>query len=175
MRLAIHLLLFILVVFSTLVSAQERGGAGANEAPYEFGFHVGNFLPNQIDGVTEIMGLGGARGGFRLSPGTYLETGIIAGNGEGVQWKNLHVDVRMNIPVEDLLAVAYVGADSVMYKGANGGEKLIFGGHVGGGVEAHLSGLVWFRADMKFGASPGTSLYIGCGLVFRLGASGSGS
>ncbi len=139
------------------------------DAPIEFGFHLGNLLPNQISGVTEIMGLGGARVGFRLNQGSYVEGGVIAGNGEGVKWKNAHVDIRMDIPIESLTAVAYVGGDSVYFEGVGHASKLIFGGHAGGGLMGHLSGACWWRGDMKFSFSPGTSLYIGVGLVFRLG------
>jgi hypothetical protein len=152
-------------------SAASAPGA---DALYEFGFHLGNLLPNQIGGVTEIMGLGGVRAGVRLSPLSYFEGGFITGNGEGQSWKNVHADFRMDMPVENLLALAYVGADAVYYEGVDSNTQLIFGGHVGGGLQMHLSGTAWCRADMKFGFSPGTSLYIGIGIEWRLGGSGSG-
>lgn len=156
--------------------AAAGGGAGAgagdsaagSDALYEMGFHIGNLLPNQIDGATEIMGLGGIRGGFRFAPLTYAEAGFITGNGEGVEWKNLHVDLRMDIPVENLVALAYVGGDVIYYNGNGTGTRMVFGGHAGGGVHAHLSGIAWVRADMKFGFSPGTSMYFGIGLEFRI-------
>lgn len=150
---------------------------GAN-ATYEVGFHLGSLLPNQINGVTEIMGLGGVRLGARMSPLSYFEAGFITGNGSGQQWKNLHGDFRMDIPIENLVGIAYIGADSIYYTGTTGGTRIIFGGHVGGGVQTHLAGSVWFRGDMKFGFSPGTSLYIGFGIVWRLGdgnSSGGGA
>lgn len=157
---------------------QEKVRPGQN-ALYEFGFHLGNLLPNQIEGMTEIIGLGGGRGSFRIAPETYFEMGMIAGNGEGAQWKDVHADIRMDIPIENLVGLAYIGADTIYYQGVGRSTKLIFGGHAGGGFQAHLSGLVWFRADMKFGFNPGTSLYIGAGFVFRMGdgggAGGAGS
>jgi hypothetical protein len=144
------------------------GAAGSDSAAYEFGFHLGNLLPNQIAGVTEIIGLGGLRAGARIAPLTYAEAGVIMGNGSGVSWKNGHIDVRMDIPVENLVALAYVGADTVYYQGVNGKARLLFGGHAGGGVQTQLTGAVWLRGDMKFSFSPGTSLYVGFGLVFRI-------
>lgn len=145
------------------------GPGGPDKEPgFEFGLHVGKLLPAQIDGVTEIMGLGGARMGFRLNPGTFAEGGIIMGNGEGQEWKNIHASIRMDIPVENLLALAYIGADNYYYKGRTGGQKLVFGGHAGGGFQTHLTGLLWFRGDMKFSFSPGTSLYIGFGFSWRM-------
>lgn len=166
-----------ILIFIGVYAGQAAAQAGAAsvkpqgyDAPVEFGFHLGNLLPNQITGVEEIMALGGVRAGYRLAPESYVEAGFIAGNGEGVEWKNAHLDIRMDIPIENLVAVAYLGGDTNYYKGNAHGGKLIFGGHAGGGVMGHLSGAVWFRGDMKFGFSPGTSLYIGVGLVFRLGA-----
>lgn len=172
--------LTILLAGSTAFAQPDPGGASkpaGSDAPFELGFHLGSLLPDQIDGVTEIMGLGGARMGYKFNPGSYFEGGIITGNGEGVKWKNIHMDVRMDIPVEGLVGIAYVGADSTYYQGAGrSSSKLIFGGHAGGGIMAHVSGSMWFRGDMKFNFSPGTSLYIGAGFVFRLGSdSASGS
>lgn len=176
MKLMRVLAIFIMMGTFNAFAQPSPGGPASKpqgyDAPVEFGFHLGNLLPNQISGVTEIMGLGGARAGFRINPEQYLEGGFITGNGEGVQWKNAHVDVRMDVPVENLVGVAYVGADAVYYQGMGHGDKLIFGGHAGGGLMGHLSGSAWWRGDMKFGFSPGTSLYIGVGLVFRLGAAG---
>ncbi len=169
----------VLILVSALVCtsafAQPEGGAGGDAAGgaekdpvFEAGFHLGSLLPNQIGGVTEIMGLGGARMGLRMAPSQYFEFGMITGNGEGQKWKNIHAAVRMDIPVENMVALAYVGADMVYYSGQGRADKLVFGGHVGGGLQMHLSGSAWFRSDMKFGFSPGTSLYIGFGLSFRL-------
>ncbi|NJL25740.1 MAG: hypothetical protein HC902_11580 [Calothrix sp. SM1_5_4] len=174
--------LFTVLLCASASFAQNSGNNNEDEstkfpgsdAPFEVGFHLGSLLPNQITGVTEIMGLGGGRMGIRLSPQTYFETGFITGNGEDQQWKNVHADLRMDIPVQTLVGVAFVGADTVYYKGRTGGTKLIFGGHAGGGIQTHLAGSAWFRADMKFGFSPGTSLYIGFGFVWRLGSGGAG-
>ncbi len=151
------------------------GGQANTDADFEAGFHLGNLLPDQIDGVTEIMGLGGVRAGMLIAPQTYTEAGLIMGNGEGQKWKNIHLDIRMDIPVESLVGLAYAGADMTYYSGIDTSDKVIFGGHVGGGVQAQVSGSIWFRGDMKFGFSPGTSLYFGFGLMWRLGGGGAGA
>jgi hypothetical protein len=150
---------------------QADGGTdvSGSKALYELGFDLGNLLPNQIDGVSQIMGLGEVRGGVRFAPMSYVEGGLIMGNGNGVQWKNLHVDARMDIPVDNLVGFAYLGVDSTYYRGDNANSHLIFGGHAGGGVQIAIAGDVWIRGDMKFGLSPGNSLYIGLGFVFRFG------
>ena len=161
-------------LFVFLAQAQHQPEAGGEASPatdaamYEGGFHLGNLLPNQIAGVTEIVGLGGVRLGARIAPLTYAEAGLITGNGHGASWKNAHVDVRMDIPVENLVGMAYIGVDTVYYETTSRSAQVLFGGHVGGGLMAHFSGNVWFRGDMKFSFSPGTSLYVGFGLVIRL-------
>lgn len=172
--------LFLCALFMagfTAAAQNDKAGAGTaqgSDAPFEVGLHLGNLLPNQIAGVTEIIGLGGGRVAMRLAPQTYAEAGIIMGNGEGVKWKNIHADLRMDVPIENLVGVAFVGADTIYYRGANqSSDRIIFGGHAGGGVQAHLGGPTWFRADMKFGFSPGTSLYFGFGFQFRLGSGGT--
>lgn len=163
-------------LMGSVAFAQGEGAQGAESSladpPFEFGIHTGNLLPNQINGVTEIMGLGGVRTAFRMSPRSYVEGGFITGNGEGQQWRNIHADIRMDSPVESYLASVYIGGDAVYYKGVGRSEVLNFGGHVGGAVQAQLTSAAWFRADMKFGFSPGTSLYFSLGFVWRLGASG---
>lgn len=166
---------FLILLFAVPAFAQPEAKSESPLAdpPFEFGFHVGNLLPNQIAGVTEIMGLGGARMAMRLSPRSYFEGGFIAGNGEGQQWRNIHADVRIDNPVENLLASVYLGADAIYYTGIGRGEKLVFGGHVGGAVQMPITDSTWFRTDMKFGFSPGTSLYFSLGIVWRLGDSGS--
>jgi len=95
------------------------------------------------------------------------------GNGNGVEWKNYHADLRIDMPIEGVLAMAYLGGDAIYYTGVAKSSKLIFGGHAGGGVKAPISGDTWFRVDMKFGFSPGTSLYIGAGFEFRFGEADS--
>lgn len=166
-----YLILALFALGFQVASAQPEGGgdAGGDKDPvFEAGFHLGNLLPNQITGVTEIMGLGGIRMGYRLNPGSYFETGFITGNGKGQQWKDIHADIRMDIPIENLLASAFIGADNYYYKGRGTGQKLVFGGHAGGAIQAHLSGATWFRTDMRFGFGPGTTLYFGFGFVWRL-------
>lgn len=176
---ATFFLISALCVLALSAHAQNEDGGGSassaqgSDAPFEFGIHAGDLLPNQINGISEIMGLGGVRMGFRLAPQSYVEAGFISGNGSGQEWKNVHADVRMDIPVENLVGIAYVGADANYFKGLGRSTSLIFGGHVGGGIQAHLSGSTWFRTDMKFGFSPGTSLYFGFGLVWRLGSGGA--
>ena len=170
----------LLGFFAGTANAQNSGDGGnvlsqqGSDASYELGLDIGNLFPNQVAGVTEIKGLGGVRTGFRLAPLSYGEFDFVTGNGQGQQWRDLSASVRIDIPVENLMGIAYIGADANYFRGRNDGERLIFGGHAGGGLLAHLGGPCWVRADMKFNVSPGTSLYISLGLTWRLGGGTSG-
>lgn len=161
--------LFILLFISggsAIAQSSESDPTGSN-ITWEWGLHAGNLLPNQIPGLTEITGLGGVRGGYRLAPGAFLESGLATGSGEGATWTNLHLAVRAEIPVETIVGIVFAGVDGIYYQGVGQEKKLFGGGHVGGGVQALLGGSVWFRSNMKFTVNPGTSMYIDFGLMFR--------
>jgi hypothetical protein len=166
------LIVLALLSFSAFGQADAtEGGGGGPPGNYEIGFHLGDLLPNQIQGVSEIMSLGGIRGAYRFAQAGWIETGFMTGNEDGQTWRDLHGDLRMDIPVENLIAFATVGLDAVQYSGPTRSSILNLGGHVGGGIQVPIGGAFLFRSDMKFGFSPGTSLYIGFGLTWRFGDS----
>ncbi len=174
------ILLAVLICFSGSLAAQEP--PDTDKADYtgvnvgtEFGVFIGNLLPNQIGGVTEIHGMGGVRAGYKTGQLTFGEVAFTTGNANGVEWKNLAVSIRTDIPVENLVGSVFLGPDVYYYKPAGSeSTKIIFGGHVGGAVQTIVGRTTWFRFDMKFGLSPGTSMYIGVGFVFRFPGGGSG-
>jgi len=165
---------FVLSEVSYGQEADENEELTGKNVGFEAGFHVGKLLPNQIDGVTEILSLGGINAGFRLSPDSFAQFAFTTGNGSGAEWKNFSAGARLEMPIEMLVGIAYLGVDSTYYKAAGSSDsKLIFGAHTGGGVMSLLGGSTWFRADMKFGVSPGTYLFIGFGFIFRFPGSGT--
>lgn len=167
------LLLATLMMLSVGAWAQNEGGDTGQNIQYEAGALIGSLLPNQISGITEIMGLGGARVGYRLNSSVMGEAGAVMGNGHGAQFKDVFMSFRVDVPVENLVGILYVGPDLVYFRG-NGSKKdaIQIGGHVGGGVMAHAGGSLWVRADMKFNVKPGTSMYLSLSLMFRFGDSG---
>ena len=178
MKLFLPLLYLFLLANPNTSQAQDTDGGAKDSSGknvgFEGGIFLGNLLPDQITGVSEITGLGGARAGYRLGPGTFAEAAFATGNGDGVEWKNFDLDVRMDIPVETLVVIADIGPDVTYYKGNGTSRRMIFGVHVGGGIQTMIGCMTWFRADMKFAASPGTSLFISFGFVFRFPGGGSG-
>ncbi len=168
--------LFLATFISVSADAQETGGSddsGANVG-YEAGFHIGNLLPNQVPGLTEITGMGGLRGGYRVGNFVFLEGGAIRGKGHGAEYTNIDASVRIDYPFENLVAMVFLGPNLTYYKTDTRKALFYGGGHVGGGIQALIGGNVWFRSDMNFSINPGTSLYIGFGFVFRFAGGGAG-
>ncbi len=151
-------------------AAEEAAASQVYNAAFEFGPQMGNILPNQIDGVTEIHPQWGVWTGFGLGGDTTMEFLINAGNGNNVEWSQGSASLRMDFPVETLVGFAYIGADATHFKGSGKAKKLFGGGHVGGGFLTVISRDLWFRVDMKFNVNPGTSLYISSGFIFRFGS-----
>ncbi|MDZ4662152.1 MAG: hypothetical protein SGJ18_11100 [Pseudomonadota bacterium] len=133
----------------------------------EWGFHLGSFLPNQIDGITEILPMWGLRYGFKTKRG-FIEAGADFSKAMGTRFSSLSLGVRGDIPVQSLVGHVSLGLDiHQVIPPDTEHTTYLGGGHVGGGIMALVGGDVWFRTDMKFNFNPGTSLYIGFGFIFR--------
>ena len=168
--------LFLLLLVPLVSFGQEGDQPELLNAAFEAGPFIGNLLPNQIDGVTEIHPQWGWWTGFGLGGAGTAEINITSGNGNGVEWSSLSTSLRMDVPIENLIGIVYIGANVSYYKGVDMPKKLFGGGHVGGGVMTPLSKLLYFRADMKFHVNPGTSLLIMGGFLFRFpGGEGGGA
>jgi hypothetical protein len=60
---------FLLQLSPAGVRAQGSGpDFVGSDTSLEIGFHLGKLLPNLVPGATEILSLGGVRGGFRIGP-----------------------------------------------------------------------------------------------------------
>ncbi len=155
--------------------AQEGQDVTGGNVGSEMGFHVGRLLPDQINGLTEIISGWGVRYGLKTNRG-FIELGGNFHSGEGSTYNTLSVSMRGDIPVESLVAEVFAGIDLVQISTPLMGESSYMGGgHVGGGIMALVGGDVWFRSDMKFNVNPGTSLYIGFGFEIRFAEGGGGA
>jgi hypothetical protein len=152
-------------------SDEEQGGDKSFGTIY--GLHTGPLLPNQIQGMTEIMPTWGARYAFPLRKG-HLELGLANSQSSGTSYYNVSASYRGDVQLEDMFAVLYAGLDTHYWHPPGEAFLTNFGAHVGGGFAAHLSDQLWFRSDMKFNLNPGTALYIGFGLEWREKGGGGG-
>lgn len=153
-----------------LVAGGALAQESANLSPqWEVGAAVGRLLPDQVDGVTEVMSLGGAHLAYRLSPMVYAQSHFLTGNGHGQSWRNLGLSVRLDQELQDFLVSIYGGAQSTLSSGPGVKESNEFGGFVGGGLLMSTGGPTWLKMDMNFGFGPGTTLLISLALLLRFG------
>lgn len=161
---------FLLITPWAMAQPAGAGGdeGGKDASNVEVGFHLGTFIPSQVPGLTEVTGMGGVRGGYRLSSGTVGELGLTMGSGDGASYKNLSLDARFDVPVESFVCFVFIGLGATYYKGVNQDWLLVGGGNLGGGIMTQVGGSSWLRSDMKFMLNPGASLYFNVSLMFRI-------
>jgi hypothetical protein len=145
--------------------AQEAGGADGSE----ISLFLGSMLPNQIDGITEILPLMGGRYGFHTANLGVVELGLTNTHAEGVDFTTLSGSLRADLPaIDQFVGIFYGGIDLNYYRPAGSENRSTDTGlHLGTGLMVHVSDTLWFRTDLKFMASPGTSLSIMAGFLFR--------
>jgi hypothetical protein len=158
--------MFVLVS-PTIAAAQEGGGAGGGGS--EFSVFIGSMLPNQIDGVTEILPVFGGRYGISTARLGVAEFGFGNTHAEGVDFTTFSGSLRADLPaIDQFVGFVYGGVDISYFRPAGSEDrKSDTGLHAGAGLSVHASDTLWFRSDLKFSASPGTSLSLLFGIVFQ--------
>lgn len=152
-------------------SAQASGTYGD-----EISLHVGSLLPNQIEGVTEILPVFGGRYGLGTSFGV-VELGISNVHAQGVDFTTFTGSLKGETFLADQIhGIVYGGLDFNYYRPIDQSDrKTATGVHIGTGLMMHIASTLWLRSELKFMAGPGTSLYLGFGVVFRsAGSTGGG-
>lgn len=157
-------LVLLLTISSSALFAQEdeqneQGGA-------EFGVNLGKLFPNDIDGVTEILPMWGLVFSHKWSRYN-LEYSFVGGGEGDISYGNLGLGLRVDLPVEELVGFVTLGLDGSYLKVGGSNKQFIGGGHLGGGVFSQIDPDIWFRMDMKFTIQPGTSMYLGLGIMIR--------
>lgn len=149
------------MVDSSISNAQEKPD---DKPPMSrFGMHMGNLLPNQIEGISEILPMWGFRYSWPKKK-SLIELGAMNAQSLGVNFNTVELSIRGDIPMEGIFGIVYAGIDVHYYKAPSYTEyRTAGGGHVGGGVVAALGDYLNFRTDMKFNVNPGVALYIGFG------------
>lgn len=166
-RFEVLILLFFFVGLAfpgTQALAQAEGESSGSE----ISLFLGSMLPNQIDGVTEIMPLVGGRFGLNTLAGV-LELGAFNSHAYGVDFTNFDLSVRGDLPVaEGIAAGIYGGLDINWYAPYGSTARLTETGiHLGAAGLMSISSNLWLRGDLKFMGGPGTSLLLLFGIMFR--------
>ena len=165
------------LLISPYVFAQNNAGTRLEKDwGWEFGAHLSTVLPYKIDGVDEIFYTSGARVGGALGSSdiAFWEGVITTGDDEGVKWNQGSLGARIGLPIDSLLAIMFLGVDGTQYEADGADNKLHIGTHFGGGFMTEIAGGIWFRTDMKMVFTPGSTMHINFGFVYRLPRSGGG-
>jgi hypothetical protein len=153
-----------------LIASSGGNYAQAQTGPYgdDVSFFIGHLLPNQIEGVTEILPVFGARYAMPTQAG-FVEFGLGNTHAYGVDFSTLDVSLRGEFPVGDgVAAFMYTGGTLNWYQPQGATKReLETGFHFGAAGVMLVSDTLWLRSDLRFGVGPGTSLSILFGLVFR--------
>ncbi len=138
----------------------------------EIGLHSGPLIMSQVGGVDDILPSWGARLGLLTKMGT-IETDTLFAHAYGVTYYVAGLDYRLDI-INDYIPVHFlIGGRFDYFKPNNEPKFKIAGGwHYGGGVIEQIGGPWAVRGDFKFRFSPGTSIYISLGLMYRFPAGG---
>jgi len=165
-RLASFSLCFLFAAFSFFgaetACAQSEGGTR------DVSLFVGHMLPNQIDGVTEILPIFGGRYTYGTSAGDF-EFSLENAHAEGVSWTSLGLSLRGEGPLAPGISALLYGGPSVHYFRPAGDtiRHFDFGVHFGIAGLMLVGDTLWVRSDLKFLGGPGTALYLNIGLMFR--------
>lgn len=164
----------ILTIFSSPALAQTSGGA--IPTGQALSFHMGPLLPESIPATDEILSGVGFRYAYPYSSKSLIEAGYTGSNSEGVKYSNIDVSLRGDMPFQDIFVFGLIGLDSARIKGATSEDFTYYvGGHVGGGLLAHIADTLFLRMEMRFNFHPGTILFFGFGFEYRFGSGGSGN
>jgi hypothetical protein len=159
----------LLVSMNASIASAQSG----EDRPNDFSIFLGYMLPNQIEGVTEILPVAGGRYSLNYGFGGFEFEGANS-KGSGVDFTTLSVRYRADIPVaEGVSALGYGGMDLHWFL-PNGATSRQTETGLHGGVAGLLfvTDALWLRADLKLTANPGTALHLLFGVMFRPGLSG---
>ncbi|MES2965698.1 MAG: hypothetical protein V4760_17585 [Bdellovibrionota bacterium] len=163
----LHLVLFTSLI--ALIAFSTPRAARAQEATSDdISLYVGSMLPNQVNGVDEILPVFGGRYGFGTKIGT-LEAGGANSHAEGVDFTTISGSLRGDFDLGDgMSGLVYGGLDFNWYIPEGATERQSETGfHIGTGALMSVSENLSLRADLKFMGGPGTSLYLLLGVMFR--------
>ena len=162
-----------LIVVSLLSFSIESWSQDSGATPHgdDISLFIGSMLPNQIDGVTDILPVFGGRYGFQTGLGT-IEAGGSNTHAKGVDFTNLDLSLRGEQPVAPgVSGLIYGGADFNWYIPQGSSDRQsVWGFHLGVGGAMTVTDTVSLRGDIKFMAGPGTSLLFLIGVLFRTGS-----
>lgn len=146
-------------------AAQDSGGNNGND----ISLFLGYMLPNQIDGVSEIVPMFGGRYAFAFPGVGAAELEGMNTHSAGIDFTTFSASLRGEIPVMSGVSGIVYGGPDLHYYIPNGDtvRHTDYGVHVGIGGLMLVSDTLWLRADLRFNGNPGTALLLLFGVMFR--------
>ncbi|MES2856075.1 MAG: hypothetical protein V4692_09440 [Bdellovibrionota bacterium] len=153
------------LVFTVGHSAFAQSGAAGGS---EINVYMGTMLPNQIDGVDEILPVFGGRYSFDTNIGM-IELGGTNSHARGIDFTTIEANLRHDVPIDEgVIGLIGGGLDFNWYIPKNeSSRKAETGFNITAGGMMSVSQTFWLRTDLKFMGGPGTSLTLLFGFVFR--------
>lgn len=170
-RLFTRLLLCLSIGGPSSASAQDAFQNSSRNF-WDLSAHAGSLLPS-VRFVREIVPGWGLRAATSTSRGTFeLET--FHGRGNGIVYHSVSLDYRLDL-LGDILPVHFViGGHMDFYQAPRVPDLTPAGGwHFGGGLLQPIIGPLAMRFDFKYRFSPGQSVYVGVGFLYRLPGTGT--
>jgi hypothetical protein len=162
------------LVLSFIMMTELEAQAQDAESGTDFSMFVGYMLPNQIEGVTEILPLFGGRYAYSFGGGAGMEITGENAHAMGVDWTSFGLNFRAELPVTSgVSALVYAGPDLHYYIPINDTARRVdYGAHFGVAALMLVTDTLWLRSDLKLAGNPGTSLSLLFGLMFRSAGGG---
>lgn len=160
----------VLVVLILQIPRAQAQDAGLGIDNTDLSLHFGPLLPSRIPGVREILNGWGLRAGTQTARG-FFEAEYFNVKGGGVTYQSVGLDARLKVFDDVLQAHALLGMHIDSFQGLDEVSKISGGWHIGGGVMQEIAGPFLLRGDFKYRFSPGTSLLVSIGVVYRFDSS----
>lgn len=146
---------------------------------FDLGVKTGYFFPNGIEGVRESLPVFGVKVGHSVGKTTAFEYDIDFSNAKGVSYFLAYASLRHDFAVGNVIPLFFlIGVDVHNYRRADSYGEITqtrteydrqtqFGWHLGFGGETNVYGNLFLRADVRMGFSPGDTLTVTIGGVYR--------
>jgi hypothetical protein len=171
---------YVFIITLALFTASFAFAEATASHDSQLGIFAGRALPHGISSTDDIFTLWGLRYSMPFGKtdasggGKFVDFGFIGGNGSLVHWGGVSVDVSLQAPFETLVGSVGLGIDATQYSSDTTSTKVVFGEHFLGSVMSRLGGNSFLRFDMKFNSQPGTTVFIGLGVVFAFESDNAG-
>lgn len=159
-------LIFLAVATLALSPLPTLAQSAATTNSYELSVTAGPFLPYAIPRTREILKGWDLRATVPTGKGSLEVDGFFA-NAEGVDYKTIGLDYRIDLPNDVFPAYFSFGLNADFFTPTDGLARYAGGWHFGGGLFQPLTDAISLREDLRYRYGPGQSVLLLIGFSFR--------